>query len=62
MVHPGFYVGEAVSEGGESSWGDGSGGDVELSVVSIAVNMKSMAADDVTKWEHVEDEEDGTKH
>ena len=24
--------------------------------------MKTMAADDVTYWEHVEDEEDGAKH
>ena len=47
---------------GENSWSDGFGGDVELSVVSIAVKVKSMAADDVTKWEHVEDEEDGAKH
>lgn len=62
VVHPGFYVGEAVGEGGENSCGDGFGGDVDLSVVSIAVKVKSMAADDVTKWKHVEDEEDGTKH
>ena len=39
MVHPGFYVGEAVGEGGENSWSDGFGGDVELSVVSIAVKV-----------------------
>ena len=62
MVHPGFYVGEAVGEGGENSWSDGFGGDVELSVVGIAVKVKSMAADDVAKWEHIEDEEDGAKH
>ena len=62
VVQPGFYVGEAVGEGGENSWSDGFGGDVELSVVRIAVKVKSMAADDVAKWEHIEDEEDGAKH
>jgi len=37
--------------------GDGFGGDVELDIVSIAAEVETMAADDVTEGEHVEDEE-----
>ena len=62
MIHPGFYVGEAVGEGGENGWVYGFGGDVQLSIVSVAVKVKTMAADDVTGWEHVEDEEYGTEY
>lgn len=62
MVHPSFDVGEAVSEGGENGRSDGFGGNVQLGVVSIAVEVKTMAADDVTKWEHVKNEKNGTKH
>ena len=42
--------------------GEGFGGDVKLDVVSVAVEMEVMTADDVTKGEHVEDEEKWTKH
>ena len=37
--------------------GDGFGGDVELDIVSIAVELETMAADDVTEGEYVEDEQ-----
>lgn len=39
-----------------SSRSDGFGGDVQLDVISVAVKMETMAVDDVTKGEHVEDE------
>ena len=61
MVHPCFDVSETVGERGKNGWSEGFGGDVELSIVSIAVEMKSMAADDVTKWKHVDNEKDGAK-
>ena len=32
-----------------------------MSIVSIAVEMKSMAADGVTKWKHVDNEKNGAK-
>ena len=35
------------------------GTEIELSVVSVAVEMKSMMANDLTKGEHVDGEEDG---
>ena len=41
---------------------DGLGGEVELSIVGITVKLEAMAAEDVSKWEQVEDEEKGTKH
>lgn len=34
----------------------GFGGDVQLDVISIGVKLNTMAADDVTEGEHVEDE------
>lgn len=42
--------------------GEGFGGDVQLDVVSVAVEMEMMTADDVTKGEHVEDKKKWTKH
>ena len=53
MIHPVFDVGEAAGKAGEDGRGDGFGGDVKLGVVGIAVELESMAADDVSKWEHV---------
>ena len=41
---------------------DGFGGEVELSIIGITVKLEAMAAEDLSKWEHVEDEEKGTKH
>lgn len=35
---------------------NGFGGDVELDIVSIAVEVKTVAADDGTDWEHVQNE------
>lgn len=42
--------------------GDGFGGDVQLAVVGVAVELEDMTMDDLAKGEHVEDEEEGTKH
>ena len=39
VVHPGFYVIEAVSEGGESDGSDGFGTDIQMYFVSIAKEM-----------------------
>ena len=41
---------------------NGLGGEVELSIDGITMKLKAMAAEDLSKWEHVEDEEKGTKH
>ena len=41
---------------------DGFCGDVELDVIGVAVILQVMAADDSSKGEHIEDEEEGTKH
>ena len=42
--------------------GDGFGGDVELDVICIAVEVEAMALDDLTEGEEVENEEERTKH
>lgn len=41
---------------------DGLGGEVELSIVGITVKLEAMAAEDLSKWEHVDDEGKRTKH
>lgn len=49
---------------GDGGGGSGGGGDfkVQLCVVSIAVELYSMPADDTTKGEHVDGEEGWTEH
>lgn len=61
-LHPGFDIGEAVGEGGVSGGGDGVGGDIELDVIGITVEMETMVANDVAKGEQVEYEEERTKY
>lgn len=61
MAHPGFYFCNVVGEGGNDGRSDGFG-NVKLGVIAVAVKVESMATDDVTKWEHVESEEDGAKN
>lgn len=41
---------------------DGISGDVELDVVSVAVEQKTVLADDVTEEKQVQNEEKGTKY
>ncbi len=41
--------------------GDGIGGDVELDVIGITVETKTMVMNDIAKWKQVYDEQDGTK-
>lgn len=54
LKNPGFDVSEAV---GESGWvsgrGDGFGGDLELDIVSITVEVEIMVGNDVAKGKHV---------
>ena len=45
-----------------SSWSDGFGGEVQLGVVGVGVELKSVVAEDLTKWEDVYDEEEGTEY
>lgn len=61
-VHPGFYFNEAVCDSGSDSWGNGFCGDIDLGIVGIAVKVKSVVTNDVAKREHVDNEEEGTKH
>ena len=42
--------------------GDGCGGEVELCVVGVAVEMEAMAAEDLTKGKDVEDKQERAKH
>ena len=44
------------------SGGDGFGGNVELDVVGVAVEVEAVAAYDVAEGKQVEDEQKGTKH
>ena len=37
-----------------SSWSDGFGGEVQLGVVGVGVELKSVVAEDLTKWEDVQ--------
>ena len=39
MVHPVFDVGEAAGKGGVDSGGNGFGGDVELGVIGMTVEV-----------------------
>ena len=52
---------EAGGEGGMGGWCDGLGGDVKLGVVGIAVELESILTEDLTKWEDVDNEEEGTE-
>ena len=45
-----------------SGRGDGFGGDIKLDIISIAVEVETMVANDVAKGEQVEYEEERTKH
>ena len=62
MGHPVFDVSDAVGKGGEDGGSDGFGGDVELRVIGITVEEETMAADDVTEGEHIDEEEYWTKY
>jgi len=42
--------------------GDGLGGEVELGVVSVAVEVETMTTDDSSEGKDVNEEEEGTKH
>lgn len=42
--------------------GDGFGGDVELDVIGVAVEVETMTMYDITMWEDVENEQERTKH
>ena len=53
---------QTVGEGGVGDRGDGFCRNVDLDVVSVAVETKAMTADDGTSGELVEDEEERTKH
>ena len=53
---------EAVGESGGSVSGDGSGGDVELDVISVTMEAETMMSCDAARGKHVEDEEEWTKH
>ena len=59
-IHPNVHWASVEGRVGGSS--DGLGGEVELSIVGITVNLEAMAAEDLSKWEHVQDEGKGTKH
>ncbi len=39
VVHPGFDVRETIGEGGEDGWSDGFGGNIELGVVGVTVEI-----------------------
>ena len=61
MDQPCFYCRDAGFELGEGRILGGFGGDVDLSVVSVAVEVQVGAADDVTKGEEVTDKKKGAE-
>ena len=61
MSQPGSYCRDAVFNVGEGWMVDGFGGEVQLGVVSVTVEIQVEVADDVTKGKDVTDEEKGTK-
>ena len=61
-LHPQFNFSEAVGQSGMSCCGDGFDGDIELDVIGIAEQVEPMMVYNVNKWEHVDDEQDRTKH
>ena len=52
---------EAGSEGVVGGCCDGFGGKVKLGVIGVAVELESMLTEDLTKWQDVNNEEEGTE-
>ena len=61
-MHPDFDFFVAIGECGVSGSGDGFGGDVDVDAASVAVKAETMPAYDAAKRQHVQDEEEWTKH
>ena len=61
MDQPCFYCRDAGFELGEGRILGGFGGDVDLGVISVAVEFQVEFADDVTKGEEVADEKKGAE-
>lgn len=61
VLHPIFDISETVSECGVGG-GDGFCGDVQLDIINIGVKLQAVVTDNISKWKHVEDEEECIKH
>ena len=61
MGQPCFYCRDAGFELGKGRILGGFGGDVDLGVISVAVEFQVEFADDVTKGEEVADEKKGAE-
>lgn len=57
-MKPGFYFSDAVNDSRMSGRSDSFCGNAELNVFDKTVKLKSIPADDLTKGEHVRDEEE----
>ena len=49
-MHPCFNVCEAGGEGGVSGSGDSLGGEVELGIICIAMELEVVVTKDLSKW------------
>ena len=61
-LHPGLNIGETVGQGGGYSCGDGFGRDVDLDIIGVAVEVKTIFTYDISEWQDVKDEKERTKH
>ena len=59
MGEPRFYFRDAISKGGGRESGRGFGGEVELGVISITVEVNVKFADAIAEGKEVNDEEYG---
>ena len=60
-LHPGLNIGEAVGQGGGYSCSDGFGRDVDLDIIAVTLEVKTMFAY-IFEWQDVKDEKERTKH
>ena len=54
VLQPLFEISEAGGGGAMGCCRDGLGGEVDLSVIGVAVKTEAMLAKDWTKWENVD--------
>ena len=59
MGEPVFYFRNAISRGGGRESGRGFGGEVELGVISITVEVNVKFVEDIAEGKEVDDEEEG---
>ena len=55
-LHPGLNISVAIGQGGGYSCGDGFGRDVDLDIIGVAVEVKTMFVYDISEWQDAKEE------